>query len=379
MGGVVETFLPLLLLLLGGVDPLPGGVSTGGPSSLHTLHYFNTAIWERGWQMPQLTSLMYVDDQLLGRYNRATDQCMPQSSWIEEISHDDNNFWARNTGWDFGNHIVRDLMILKNPFNQSRGIHTLQVFSGCELNGDDPTGGFVKYGYNGRDFLSLDLATFTWIAMNAEAKPIKRKWDAERDQGKVWGHFLKGACVDGLRTYLHYGKEALLRIDPPDGRVAHKAESDGLETLICRLHGFYPKEIDVTWRKDGEVWHQDTFHGGVVPNSDGTYHTWISIKVDSKERDHFRCHVEHDGLPEPLNLAWEEPASASKVGLLVGVVLGIMAALVLVWAGVTFYIRKPKEDSYQEARSRSGRTLRIPPPPSPLYAEGKRAAMQPAQ
>ncbi|KAL8213639.1 UNVERIFIED_CONTAM: hypothetical protein K2H54_067601 [Gekko kuhli] len=341
----------LLLLLLSGVAPQPGGGSTGGPSSLHTLQYFDMAIWEHGWKLPRLTSSMYMDNQLIGRYDTATDQCVPQSSWIEEISHDNADFWAKNTGWDFGYNIVTDLMVLKDLFNQSRGIHTLQVFYGCQLNGDDSTRWFAKFGYNGRDFLSLDLATLTWVSMNAEATPVKRKWDAQQDRGKLWGHFLKEACVEGLRTYLRYGKEALLRIDPPKGYVAHKVEPDGLETLVCWLHSFYPKEIDVTWRKDGDVWHQDTFHGGVVPNSDGTYNTWLMIEVDPKERHHYRCRVEHDGLLEPLDLAWEEPASAFNVGLLVGVVLGVVAALVLVGAGVTFYIRRSQEDSYQEAQT----------------------------
>ncbi|ETE56062.1 hypothetical protein L345_18228, partial [Ophiophagus hannah] len=80
-----------------------------------------------------------------------------------------------------------------------------------------------------------------------------------------------------------------------------------MEVLVCRVYGFYPKEMDATWRKDGEVWEQDTFWGGVLPNSDGTYHAWLSIEVDPKERDRYRCYVDHDGLPEPLILAWVEP------------------------------------------------------------------------
>ncbi|KAL8213506.1 UNVERIFIED_CONTAM: hypothetical protein K2H54_066218 [Gekko kuhli] len=313
---------------------LPSFSFPGGPSSSHTLHYFNTATWERGWRVPQHTSLMYVDDQLLGRYDRDADQCVPQSSWIEEISHDDADFWARNTEGEFNYDIVTDLIILKGLFNQSRGIHTLQLFFGCELSGDDSTGGFAKFGYDGRDFLSLDLATFTWTAMNAEAEPIERKWDAKKDRGKLWGRFLKETCVEALRTYLHYGKEDLLRIDPPKGHVVHKTGPDGLETLVCQLHGFQPKEIDVTWRKGGKVWHPDTFHGGVFRNWDGTYNTWLNISVDPSERYHYWCHVEHDGLPEPLDLAWEDSGSVPKVG----VALEVVATLFLLWAGVTSYI-----------------------------------------
>ncbi|KAL8213484.1 UNVERIFIED_CONTAM: hypothetical protein K2H54_066004 [Gekko kuhli] len=124
----------------------------------------------------------------------------------------------------------------------------------------------------------------------------------------------------------------------------------GQETLFCQLYGFYPKEIEVTWRKGREVWHQDTSHGGVVPNSDGTYNTWLMIEVDPKERDRYWCHVEHDGLLEPLDLAWEEPASSW--GLILGIVGGLLAALLLLGAGVAFYLQNQKKKGY-EATSRS--------------------------
>lgn len=95
--------------------------------------------------------------------------------------------------------------------------------------------------------------------------------------------------------------------EPPVVKVTRRTQYNGLETLICRVYGFYPKEMDATWRKGGEVWEQDTFRGGVLPNSDGTYHAWLSIEVDPKERDRYRCYVDHAGFPEPLIVAWEEP------------------------------------------------------------------------
>uniref|UniRef100_L7N009 Ig-like domain-containing protein n=1 Tax=Anolis carolinensis TaxID=28377 RepID=L7N009_ANOCA len=104
--------------------------------------------------------------------------------------------------------------------------------------------------------------------------------------------------------------------DKPEVKVTRKEDYDGMETLICRVGGFYPKEIDITWTKDGEVWMQDVFHGLVSPNSDGTYYTWRSVTVDPKESERYKCHVEHDGLPNPVDVAWEEPGESieEKVG-----------------------------------------------------------------
>ncbi|KAG8148116.1 putative MHC class I antigen protein [Naja naja] len=106
------------------------------------------------------------------------------------------------------------------------------------------------------------------------------------------------------------------------------------------LDGFYPREIDASWTRDGEVWLEETFHGSVAP-ADGTYHYWLSIRIDPKERGCYQCHVEHDGLQEPLDLALEEPTnSESNLGLFI---IGcVVAALVLVGviAGILVFFSK---------------------------------------
>ena len=50
-------------------------------------------------------------------------------------------------------------------------------------------------------------------------------------------------------------------------------KADGILTLSCHAHGFYPQPITVSWVKDSVVLGQDTHSGDIVPNSYGTYHT----------------------------------------------------------------------------------------------------------
>ncbi|KAJ6630513.1 hypothetical protein lerEdw1_014676 [Lerista edwardsae] len=100
----------------------------------------------------------------------------------------------------------------------------------------------------------------------------------------------------------------------PEVTVTRKDSREGLETLLCRAHGSYPREIDATWRRDGEARQGDTFRGTVSPNADGTYYAWLSLEVDPQERSRFWCHVEHDGLREPLDVAVEEAGERLCVG-----------------------------------------------------------------
>ncbi|KAG8148217.1 putative MHC class I antigen protein [Naja naja] len=219
---------------------------------------------------------------------------------------------------------------------------------GCELWRDGSKGGVWQYGYDGRTFLTFDKQTLTWVAPDPQSQITKSQWDALPAQNQYIKSYLEQECIDWIRKYLPYGNETLLRTEPPGVTVRGKTEvEDGMETHVCHLDGFYPREINASWMRDGEVWLKDTFRGSLAPNADGTYHSWLSIRINPKERGHYWCHVEHDSLQEPLDLALEEPTSSkSNLGL---IIIGcIVAALVLVGviAGILVFF-KSRQGGYR--------------------------------
>ncbi|XP_053149471.1 class I histocompatibility antigen, F10 alpha chain-like [Hemicordylus capensis] len=220
---------------------------------------------------------------------------------------------------------------------------------GCELGEGGYKGGHWQEAYDGRDFLSLDKETITWTAANMAAQVTKRKWEALPGFSEGRKAYLEETCIEWLQKYLDYGKETLLRKEAPAVKVTRKvkAGSDGMETHICRAHGFYPKEIDIDWTKDGEVWTEDTLRESVSPNSDGTYHSWLSIKMDPKDRGRYRCRIRHDSLEKPVDFVWENSASL-PVGAIVGAILAVAAAVLLV-TGIVLYIKKRQKRDYKAA------------------------------
>ncbi|XP_070790284.1 major histocompatibility complex class I-related gene protein-like [Pituophis catenifer annectens] len=308
-------------------------------SSLHSLKYFYISVSDLSQGLPHFGVLGYMDSQVFVVYDSNSRKFQPRASWMEKVEKD---YWdTQSQIGQVTEEVYRAaLETLRNRHNQSKGLHMIQQMYGCERRGDGSKGGFYHFGYDGRTFITFDKETVTWVAPNPQAQITQRKWDALPGFSQRVKSYLEEECIGWLEKYLSYGKEILLRTETPVVTVSSRTEAeDGMETHVCRVDGFYPREIDATWRRDGEVWLQDTLQGSVAPNADGTFHYWLSIQIDPKERGHYRCHVEHDGLKEPLDVALKE----SNLRLIIGcIVASLVLVCTIVIAGIWFFKRYQK-------------------------------------
>uniref|UniRef100_A0A8C3SIJ3 Ig-like domain-containing protein n=1 Tax=Chelydra serpentina TaxID=8475 RepID=A0A8C3SIJ3_CHESE len=206
-------------------------------------------------------------------------------------------------------HSSHNLSLQPSPLYQELrkwGFHTLQYKSSCEIQEDGSIGGFLQYAYEGGDFLSFDMNTYTWVAAAKKAEITQRRWNEDAAFLQVVKYYIEKECIEWLMKYQQYGKEALRRREPAAVEVSGKATPDGLTSLFCRVYGFYPRDITVTWMENGEMREQETQRGDILPSGDGTYQIQATLEIDPKEGGRYSCLVDHNSLPEPLNVFWGE-------------------------------------------------------------------------
>nr|APD25596.1 MHC IB antigen [Chlorocebus sabaeus]ARR31562.1 MHC class I antigen [Chlorocebus pygerythrus] len=318
-----------LLLLLSGALAL-----TETWAGSHSLRYFSTAVSRPGRREPWYVEVGYVDDTQFVRFDSDAEspRMEPRAQWVEQEGPE---YWDRNTRrakahaqTDRGN-----LRTLLRYYNQSEGgSHTIQRMFGCDLGPDGHLlRGYEQHAYDGKDYIALNEDLRSWTAADMAAQNTQRKWEAARAAERLRA-YLEGECLEWLRRHLENGKETLQRTDPPKTHVTHHPVSDHEATLRCWALGFYPAEITLTWQRDGEEQTQDTELVETRPGGDGTFQKWGAVVVPSGEEQRYTCHVQHEGLPEPLTLRWE-PSSQSTIPI-VGIVAGLAVLAVVVTGAV---------------------------------------------
>ncbi|XP_064495237.1 class I histocompatibility antigen, F10 alpha chain-like isoform X2 [Pseudopipra pipra] len=311
------------------------GVSGGQPEVLHSMRYLEVAVTEPSPGIPQFMVLGYVDGIPFERYDSERGRVEPLTPWMAAGA--EPGYWDRETQIDRGNQLVAayKLDVGRDRYNWSGGLHTWQRVAGCDLLSDGSVRGFYRYGYDGRDFISFELGSRSFVAADGAAQITKRKWESDGIMAERQTHYLENICPEALRRFVGFGREALERKDPPDVHVSGK-EEHGILTLSCHAYGFYPGMIGINWLKGDEVRDQETEWGGIVPNSDGTFHSWTRIEALPGEWEQYRCRVEHAGMPEPGIFAWEPESvwNSSPVLVAVSVIAAIIIIIGLMGVGV---------------------------------------------
>ncbi|XP_051811998.1 major histocompatibility complex class I-related gene protein-like isoform X5 [Acanthochromis polyacanthus] len=245
----------------------------------HSLLYFLTAT-SGVPELPEFMGYAVVDDFQVGYYDSNIETAEPKVDWRKFVKENPQHLEYYNNECYVSQLFFRvTIESLMKRMNQSGGVHILQRMSGCEW--DDETGeirAFNQYGYDGEDFIALDLQTLTWITPKPQAVITKDRWNTDKARLDVNNYYFIHMYPAWLKKYLEYARSFLQRTDLPSVSLLQKTPSS---PVTCHATGFYPDRADLFWRKDGEELHEDVDKGEILPNHDGTFQMSVDLNISS--------------------------------------------------------------------------------------------------
>uniref|UniRef100_A0A3B1JPD3 Ig-like domain-containing protein n=1 Tax=Astyanax mexicanus TaxID=7994 RepID=A0A3B1JPD3_ASTMX len=299
--------------------------------STHSLQYFYTAVTQ-GINFPEFTAVGQVDGGQFMYYNSKERNAVPKTDWIQKIDGDDAEYWNSQAKILQGSQetFKVNVQTAMQRFNHTKGVHTIQYMYGCELDDDGTKRGYMQFGYDGEDFLILDLNTGTWVAPISQAVITMQKWERVGD-ARMRKAYLENVCIEWLQKYVGYGRSVLERKVRPEVSLFQKNSSS---PVVCHATGFFPKAVMISWQKNGEELYEDVEPRDTLPNQDGTFQKRSILTLSPEElknSDKYTCVVQHSSLEKELVLKVSDCRALSGVsgGVSVGVIVGVVVAVLL--------------------------------------------------
>ncbi|XP_043995149.1 class I histocompatibility antigen, F10 alpha chain-like [Gambusia affinis] len=324
----------LLLLLLGAVIHSTDAVT-------HSLQYFYTASTGME-QFPQFVAVGIVDGQQIDYYDSVSEKNVLKQTWMEGV-RDEKTITDIRKGLQQS--FKANVGVVMQRFNQTAGVHIVQWMYSCEF--DDETQkvtGYEQYGYDGEDFLSLDMETNTFIAPKQQAVITQNKWNRDKALLEYKNNYFNQECPESLKKYVNYGRNSLMRTDRPSVSLLQKSSSS---PVSCFASGFYPNRAEMFWRKDGEEIHDGVEKGEIKPNNDGTFQTNVNIDLSSVptgDWNKYECVFQLSGVDEDITTRLEKTRilinESNTINLIIPVV--VAAAVLGLIAVIGFIIYKKR-------------------------------------
>ncbi|XP_038672219.1 class I histocompatibility antigen, F10 alpha chain-like isoform X2 [Scyliorhinus canicula] len=275
-------------------------------TNIHTVIYTAVSGIE---DFPEVISIAMVNGVQIGYRDSNIHRCIPRQQFMAD--------YFDMTHWDYitdlvmkdSNRVKENLdTILKNT-NQTHGIHILQWMWSVEITEDGSMRRSMRFGFDGKDYISLEPDRMRWVASNHIAVKTKEKWDSDQSWNKHWKTYLEEVHVLHLNEYLQAGKEYFGQKVQPEVFISRSEANSQYKplTLSCLVTGFYPVDIEVTWLRNGEVM-SETQSSGLRPNHDGSHQIQKEIEINAGDEDQYSCQIEHSSLAEPKLHQWDSPS-----------------------------------------------------------------------
>ncbi|KAM6935394.1 DLA class II histocompatibility antigen, DR-1 beta chain-like [Lycodopsis pacificus] len=143
------------------------------------------------------------------------------------------------------------------------------------------------------------------------------------------------------KSQIPFVLDLLLKTVEPSVRLrsVEAAGSKHPGMLVCSAYGFYPKQIRVTWLRNGNNVTSDVMSTEELPNGNWLYQIHSYLEFTPRAGEKITCRVEHASLMGPKLYEWD-PANESQRNKIAVGTAGLLLGLVFLVTGLIYYKKK---------------------------------------
>ncbi|OCT90771.1 major histocompatibility complex class I-related gene protein [Xenopus laevis] len=308
----------------------------------HTLQYAFTLISDSA--RASYFIVAFVNDAQIGRYSSDTQQVEPLLDWMKKGIKREH--WETMTSWGkhYQNCHTKDMGFFKDRFNRTygdRGPFIYQVTFACEVEEDGSVRGHEAFAYNGNEFMFFDKDKMQFVAVRREAEVVAQVWNGQQFSAIKHKKHMEQDCVEWMKLYLTYGKGHLEKKVRPKVKVFPLESGDSETKLCCWVFGFYPRDVDVRWVRNGTQLDSEE-QKEILPNPDGTYQVRLTVTAQPAELDTYFCHVDHSSVNDTQIYSLPEPGKRSHALI---AIIACVAVTVIIAGVIIVHKCRTKEEN----------------------------------
>ncbi|XP_019729477.1 HLA class II histocompatibility antigen, DQ beta 1 chain-like [Hippocampus comes] len=216
--------------------------------------------------------------------------------------------------------------------------YLLHVEHVCVFNSSDPNDieYLLIYNYNKLKLFSFSSTLDMFVGYTEFGIKQATYFNNDKDyianvraeKERVCFHNIKldyeSALTKSAKPYVRLHSES-----PPEG--SHSA------MLVCIVYDFYPKQIRVTWLRDGQEATGEVTSTDEMPDGDWYYQVHSHLVYTPKSGEKITCVVEHASLDKPLHVDWDTSLPKSEKNKLAIGGAGLTLGVVLSLGGFLYY------------------------------------------
>uniref|UniRef100_A0A668URS8 Ig-like domain-containing protein n=1 Tax=Oreochromis aureus TaxID=47969 RepID=A0A668URS8_OREAU len=227
------------------------------------------------------------------------------------------------------------------------------LFNSTELRGME----YIRsYYYNSLEYARFDSSVGKFVGYTEYGVKYAEMWN--NDQGQL--AFMRAQKEKNCKPNIDLWYQSVLTKSVKPSASLHSMMPSGNHhpaLLVCSVYDFYPKQIKVSWRRNGQEVTSDITTTEEMANSNWLYQIHSHLEYTPRSGEKIFCVVEHSSLEKPVITDWVPSMSESKKLMIVGA-FGLSLGLVFFLAGVIYMkmsqaqsLKKPQKEMFYKLDS----------------------------